>query len=113
MAGSDLSALSAHNHILDAGDLTGYSIHAIDGEIGKVDKHDVDTGTSFLLVSTGGRFRGHTVMLPARLVERIDHEDQSVTVRATVDAIKNAPEYQPDRLHDEGYHAELSSYYGT
>ena len=47
------------------------------------------------------------------LVERIDHEEQSVTVRATKDAIKNAPEYQPDRLLDEGYHAQLSSYYGA
>ena len=65
MAGSTIVMWSYREDLLDPGDIGGYSIHAIDGDIGKVDKHDIETGRSYLLVSTGPWIFGKTVMLPA------------------------------------------------
>src|SRR5579863_4083309 len=76
-----------------AGDITGYSIHATDGDIDKVDKANNETSSSYLIVSTGPWIFGKTVMLPAGVVERIDHQDKVVYVRRSKDDIKNAPEY--------------------
>jgi hypothetical protein len=98
--------------VLDApGDITGYSIHATDGNIGKVDKADNDTSSSSLIVATGPWIFGKTVMLPAGVVERIDHNDEVVYVRRSKDDIKNAPEYDKDSPQSERYRTELGAYY--
>jgi hypothetical protein len=80
--------------VLDTpGDITGYSIQATDGHIGKVDKADNDTGTGSLIVATGPWIFGKTVILPVGVVERIDHKDEVVYIRRSKADIKNAPEY--------------------
>ncbi len=94
-----------------AGDITGYSIHATDGDIGKVDKANNQTGSSYLIVSTGPWIFGKTVMLPAGVVERIDHEDKTVYVRRSKDDIKGAPEYDESTYESEPYRSELGGYY--
>src|SRR5580692_244657 len=94
--------------VLDvAGDIVGYSIHATDGDIGKVDKADNETDSSYLIVSTGPWIFGKTVMLPAGVVERVDHDDEVVYVRRSKDDIKNAPEYDEDTYQSEQYQTEL------
>jgi hypothetical protein len=97
--------------VLDAGDITGYSIHATDGDIGKVDKANNETGSGYLIVSTGPWIFGKTVMLPAGVVERIDHEHETVYVRRSKDDIKNAPEYDENTYQDETYRTALGGYY--
>ncbi len=87
--------------------LGGYAIHASDGEIGKVDQHDIATGVSYLLVATGPWILGRTVLLPASVIERVDHENQSVYVHCTRAEIKSAPEYRDDESH----RADLLDYY--
>ena len=108
----DIAMWSFRVEVLEPGDLGGYKIHARDGEIGKVDKHDIETGRGYLLVATGPWILGKTVMLPAGVIERIDHEDRVVYVDRTKEEIKNAPEYDPDRHDDEAYRAEVGGYYG-
>ena len=97
---------------LDTTDITGYSIHAVDGDIGKVDKHNNETGSAYVLVATGPWIFGKTVMLPVGVIERIDHENKIVHVSVTKDQIKNAPEYDANRHEDEGYRNDLGGYYG-
>ena len=97
--------------MMDPGDIAGYSIHAVDGEIGKVDKDDIDAGRRYLLVDTGPWILGKTVMLPAGVIERVDHVHGTVHVSRTKDQIKHAPEYHEDRRDDAAYHNELGDYY--
>ena len=93
---------------IEADDLGGYVIHATDGEIGHVDRHDIETGVSYLLVTTGPWIFGRTVLLPASVIERVDHANQALYVKCTREVIKDAPEYREDRSH----RADLDVYYG-
>lgn len=92
------SAFDAWNYRSSAGyvegnDLVGYKIAAQDGDIGKVDKATYDVGAASLVVDTGPWIFGKKVLLPAGVVERVDHEDEKVEVDLTKDQIKDAPEY--------------------
>jgi hypothetical protein len=93
-------------------DIVGFSIHATDGDIGKVDKSNDATGSSYLMVATGPWIFGKTVMLPAGVIDRIDRENQVVHVNRSKDDIKNAPEYDEERHEDETYRTGLGDYYG-
>lgn len=93
-------------------DITGYSIEAIDGSIGKVDKATYDVGGSYLIVDTGPWIFGKKVMLPAGVVSEIDHENKRVLVNRTKDHIKGAPEFDEKMVEDVGYRDRLGKHYG-
>jgi hypothetical protein len=93
-------------------DVTGYSVEATDGSIGKVDQATYETGHSYLVVDTGPWIFGKKVMLPAGVIRSIDKEDERVFVHRSKDEIKNAPEFDDSMLNDESYRESLGSYYG-
>ncbi|MBK3557978.1 PRC-barrel domain-containing protein [Streptomyces globisporus] len=93
-------------------DLTGYSVEATDGSIGKVDKYSDEVGSAYLLVDIGVWIFGKDVLLPAGTVKRIDTADRKVYVDLTKEQVKDSPEF--DRNHqteDPAYHEQLSAYY--
>ncbi|QGV76888.1 PRC-barrel domain-containing protein [Streptomyces ficellus] len=95
-------------------DLTGYKVEAVDGSIGKVDKHSDEVGSSYLVVDTGPWIFGKEVLLPAGTVSRIDADERTIHVDRTKEQIKNAPEFDREKhLGDAGYNEELGTYYGT
>ena len=51
-------------------DVTGYSVEATDGGIGKVDEATYEVGGSYLVVDTGPWIFGKKVLLPAGLIDR-------------------------------------------
>ena len=55
-----------------SGDLTGYSVEALDGSIGKVDEATHVTGRSSIVVDTGPWIFGKKVLLPAGVIDRIE-----------------------------------------
>ena len=94
----------------DRSDLTGYSIAAVDGDIGHVDEATYESGASYLVVDTGPWIFGRMVMLPAGVVERIDTAEKKLYVDRTKEQIKNSPDY--DELADNAeYRERLGSYY--
>jgi hypothetical protein len=92
-------------------DLTGFEVEAEDGEIGKVDKASYERGGSCIVVDTGPWIFGKMVMLPARAIESIDPEEQTIRVDRTKDEISNAPEFDPSGYADQEYRLRLASYY--
>jgi hypothetical protein len=93
-------------------DLTGFSVEALDGSIGKVDGATYEVGSSYLVVDTGPWIFGKKVMLPAGVVRGIDEDAEAIFVNRTKDEIKNAPEFDDSRETDESYRSSLGSYYG-
>ena len=50
------------------GDLTGYKVEAIDGDIGKIDEASNEVGSACIVVDTGPWIFGKKVMIPAGIV---------------------------------------------
>jgi hypothetical protein len=91
--------------------ITGYSVEAADGSIGKIDEATYDVGSSYVVIDTGPWIFGRKVMLPAGIVERVDHDDRTVFVSVSKDQIKNAPAFDETTYRDEQYRGELGTYY--
>src|SRR5919197_5418552 len=92
--------------------LTGYTVQALDGDIGKIDEASYDVGAGYIVVDTGPWIFGKKVLLPAGVIASVDHDDEKVFVNRTKDEIKNAPEFDADRYRDVVYRRELGYYYG-
>ena len=93
-------------------DLTGYSVEAVDGGIGKIDEATYDVGSSYIVVDTGPWIFGKKVMLPAGVVSRVDVDNEHIHVSLTKDEIKNAPEFDEATYRDATYRTGLADYYG-
>lgn len=92
-------------------DLTGFKVEATDGEIGKVDEATNEIGGSFMIVDTGPWIFGKTVVLPAGMIERVDHDAETVFVRCSKEQIKDAPEFDPKVGVSDSYRRDLGRYY--
>jgi hypothetical protein len=92
-------------------DLTGFSVEATDGGIGKVDEATYETSRSYIVVDTGPWIFGKKVLLPAAVVERVVLDSQTVFVNRTKDEIKNAPEFDEATFRDEAYRSQVGDYY--
>jgi hypothetical protein len=105
------------NQTFSQRNLSGMSVEAIDGSIGKVDEATNDVGASYIVVDTGPWIFGKKVLLPAGVLRDVDFDTETVFVNRTKDQIKNAPEYDEDRYSDtsyrETYRTQLGSYYGV
>jgi hypothetical protein len=93
-------------------DISGFSVEALDGSIGKVDDATYDVGRSCVVVDTGPWIFGKKVLLPAGVVRGIDESEELVFVNRTKEQIKNAPEFDESLVDDETYRRSLGSYYG-
>jgi hypothetical protein len=92
-------------------DLTGYSVEATDGSIGKIDDSTNEAGGSYIVVDTGPWIFGKHVLLPAGVIERVDTDAETVYVNLTKEEIKNSPEWDDERGVDESYRTEVGNYY--
>jgi len=93
-------------------DVIGYGVEALDGSIGKIDAATYDAGSAYIVVDTGPWIFGKKVMLPAGVIQSVDHENEKIFVERTKDEIKNAPEFEDPFVRDEEYRGKLGSYYG-
>jgi hypothetical protein len=91
-------------------DLTGFSVEATDGGIGKVDEATYETSGSYIVVDTGPWIFGKKVLLPAGVVQRVDLDSETVFVNRTKDEIKGAPEFDESMYRDEEYRRRIGTY---
>ena len=95
-----------------ATDLTGFSVEALDGKIGKVDEATNDVNGSYIVVDTGPWIFGKKVLLPAGVIRDVDLDTETVYVNRTKEQIKSAPEFDEETYRDDSYRSQLGSYYG-
>lgn len=93
-------------------DLVGYKVEATDGGIGKIDSASSGVNSSYLVVDTGPWIFGKKVMLPAGVVDHVDHDDRKVYVDRSKEQIKAAPEFDETTYADPAYRDKLGGYYG-
>ena len=93
-------------------DITGFTVEAIDGKIGKVDEATQEAGGSYVVVDTGPWIFGKKVLLPAGVIQDVDLDTETVFVNRMKDEIKSAPEFDEKRYREEDYRNEVGGYYG-
>ncbi|MFT6205359.1 MAG: sporulation protein YlmC with PRC-barrel domain [Spirosomataceae bacterium] len=91
--------LAKDSHLRSTHEVTGYDIHATNGEIGKVDDFIIDDITwkiKFLVVEAGNWFFGKKVLFSPDRIKEIDWEIGAVIIDTTITEVKNSPEYNPE-----------------
>jgi sporulation protein YlmC with PRC-barrel domain len=80
-------------HLRSTHEVTGYHIHAIDGEIGHVKDFIMDDRTwqiVWLVVDTHNWIGGKKVLIPVRHIKEVQWENSKVVADETVDSVKNS-----------------------
>lgn len=94
--------------------VTGYRIHAEDGEIGKVEDFIIDDGTwaiRYIIVNTGEWLAGKKVIISPRWIERVSFDEMKVYLGLTMENIRQAPEYTPETMPNRDYEERLHLHY--
>ncbi|CAA9472640.1 MAG: hypothetical protein AVDCRST_MAG65-900 [uncultured Solirubrobacteraceae bacterium] len=92
-------------------DLEGYEVHARDGKVGTVMDVCDRPGESFIVVDTGRWLLSKKVVLPAGVLERVDHDADRIYVDRSRDEIKGAPAFDESFYRKPEYHEELKRHY--
>ncbi|MFH0918837.1 MAG: PRC-barrel domain-containing protein [Fibrobacterota bacterium] len=102
-------------HLRSTRKITGYHIHAIDGEIGHVEDFIVDDenwSIRFLVVDTTHWLPGRKVLISPRWIQRVKWDDSSVHLDLSREAVRQSPEFDPSKPISRNYKDDLHTHYG-
>ncbi len=95
-------------------EVTGYHIHASNGEIGHVEDFIIDDETwaiRYLIVDTKNWWPGIKVLVSPQWIERVSWNESKVFVNISRDAIKQSPEYRDESMLTRDYEDGLYQHY--
>jgi len=95
--------------------VTGYHIHATDGEIGHVEDFlvdDTDWSIHYLVIDTTNWWPGKKVLISPRSATEIDWSNKLVNLNVDRQKVKDSPAYDPSITVDRAYEKRFHSYYG-
>ena len=102
------------HHLRSTDEVTGYRIHATDGEIGHVQDFivdDRDWTIRFIVVNTGNWLSGRHVLVSPAWIKSVKWEEASVAVRLSRQAVRNSPAYDPSKPVSPDYEIRLFDHY--
>lgn len=95
--------------------MTGYHIHATDGDIGHVEDYLVDDRSwsiGYMIVDTTNWWAGKRVLVAPAWIEHVDWDHSKVHVSITRAKVKDSPEFDPGRPVERVYETQLYGHYG-
>lgn len=101
-------------HLRSTDEITGYHLHARDGEMGHVEDFlfdDKDWSIRFVAVDTRNLWAGKWVLAPPSWIKAIHWEDRKVHLDVDMDDLRNAPPYDPHQPVSDEYAKQLARYY--
>lgn len=110
-----ISEQSADSHLRSSEIVTGYSIEAVDGEIGHVHGFIVDDeawAIRYMEVAMRNWWPGKKVLVSPAWVKEVSWVDSKVSVGLTREVIQNGPEYLNSMPITREYENRLYSHYG-
>jgi hypothetical protein len=102
-------------HLRSIKAITGYHIHATDGEIGHVEDFLVDDGgwsIRYITVDTRNWWPGEKVLIAPGSVREIDWADRLIHLDVNRQKVKGSPPYDPSVTVDGAYEEKFLTYYG-
>jgi len=103
-------------HVRSTDEVTGYHIHAKDGEIGHIEDFlydDASWAIRYLVVDTRNWWPGKKVLVPPSWISRIEWEDRMVETDVAREDIRQAPAFDPSHPITLEFEMELAQYYET
>ncbi len=101
-------------HLRSIAVVTGYHIHATDGEIGHVEDlllNDVGWSIRYVVVNTQNWWPRKKVLIPPRSVQEIDWAGKLMRLAVTRQMVKLSPPYDWTMTVDQTYEALLQDHY--
>lgn len=102
-------------HLRSIAAITGYHIHATDGEIGHVEDfliEDADWSVRYLVVDTKNWWPAKKVLISPWSAADIDWTDKLVNINCDRQTVKDSPAYDALTTVDKAYEDSLLKYYG-
>ncbi len=113
--GKGASLQGADPHLRSVDEVTGYRIHAVDGEIGHVENFmidDADWSIHYFIVDTRNWWFGKRVLISPLAVKSIDWFDRRVELKVSHEQVKSSPPWDPLEAFNRDYAKRLHSHYG-
>jgi hypothetical protein len=102
-------------HLRSVAAVTGYHIHATDGEIGHVENFlvdEADWSIRYLTIDTRNWWPGEKVLISPRSVTELGWAERSMHVGIRRQKMKDGPRYDPATTLDGAYDEAFLTYYG-
>lgn len=102
-------------HLRSVHEVTGYHIHASDGEIGHVEDfiiEDADWSIRYLVVDTKNWWPGKKVLISPRSVKTIDWGDRLVNINVDRQKVEGGMAYDASVTIDQAFDEKFLTYYG-
>jgi len=102
-------------HLQSTDAVTGYTIHATDGEIGKVVDYILDDNNwkiGYLVIDTGSWLNSKKRLLSTGWITNVKWDTEVVIVNVSTDEVKNSPDYDSSHPVNEVDEKTLYDYYG-
>ncbi|MDQ3738008.1 MAG: PRC-barrel domain containing protein [Actinomycetota bacterium] len=93
-------------------EVIGYDVEATDGGLGKIDESSLEAGSAYVVVDTGWWIFGKKRLIPAGVIQSIDHDNSQVFVGLTKEEIKSAPDFADEHREDRSGYDEYYGPYG-
>jgi sporulation protein YlmC with PRC-barrel domain len=101
-------------HLRSIREVSGYHIHATDGELGHVEDFVIDDETwaiRYLIVDTRNWLPGKKILIAPQWIDRVSWGESKVFINLPRATIQQAPEYTDASL-DRDYETKLHRHYG-
>lgn len=101
-------------HLRSTHAVSGYSIQALDGDIGHIEDFIVDDETwaiRYLIINTGTWWQGKKVLVSTQWIQRVSWNESKVFVNLSRQTIKESPEYTDESLLTRDYEIGLHGHY--
>ena len=102
------------HHLRSTYEVSGYYIHAKDGELGHVEDFVIDDATwaiRYLIVGTRNWWPGKKVLVSPRWIERVSWSESKVFINLSRETIQQSPEYTEETLLTRNYEIGLHRHY--
>jgi sporulation protein YlmC with PRC-barrel domain len=95
--------------------LTGYKLHSLDGEIGKVEEFYFDDRhwtIRYLVADTGNWLTGRQVLMSPYALGAVNRDEQDIVIDLTKKQIEDSPSLNSDKPVSRQFEEDYYGYYG-
>jgi len=114
-ADEEIQQADGDPHLRSAEAVTGFHVHATDGEIGHLEDllvDDADWSIRYIKVDTKNLWPGSKVLISPQSVRSIDRPNRLVHLDVDRQKVEHSPPYDPSKTVDDAYNETFLTYYG-